>query len=142
MKANLNTEFLFNKMDTSLIVVDENDTIIKVNKSAENLFKTDQKVFIKKKIHSIFKNFDIKSIKKTITDNNLKIIKRDLYIKSTLDENIFASISITPVYNTDNEYTGSIITCTDISNKIDLINQLSSAQDKLKERTIELWTGK
>ncbi len=138
MKSNLSAEFFFENMDVSFFVLDEQDRIIKVNKSTENLFKKNQKEFFHKKFQSFVNNFNIDNIQKEVISKKLKIIKRNLFVNIDENKKTDVSISISPVFNKEQHFIGSIITCMDISGEIALISQLSEAEEEFKKRTSQM----
>ncbi len=138
LKPESNAIFLIDRMDAALIIIDDKENIIKVNRSAENLFKAVKEELINKKIKSIFKDFDIDNIKDTVRTSDLKIIKRNLFVESISEESTFVSLSIVPIFNNEKKYSGSIVTCSDISDKIELINQLSASQNSMKKQKDEI----
>lgn len=128
----LNIDFLIENMEASLIVIDNKDRILQVNKYTENFLNTSQEKLINKNIHYLFKTLD-KNIREILIKNKKGVIKRNLTINTKSKKDISVSVNIRPILDIKNRYIGSIIICTDISDKMNLIGQLMSAQNELKQ---------
>ncbi|MBU1076870.1 MAG: PAS domain-containing sensor histidine kinase [Spirochaetes bacterium] len=136
MKSDLSVKLLIDNINISLLMLDSEGRIIQSNATAEKLFKKTRIQLLNKTMHDLLKDFEIRDIKEWFLKNNNKPLKRNALIISRTDET-GVSMEIAPIIH-GKQYNGAIVTCINISGKMDLIKQLSSTQEEFKKRTNQI----
>lgn len=124
-------------MNAGVFIVDKKNTIHEINQSLAKLFKAESNEIINKDFYSLFPDFDIKNIEETIIEYHFNIIKRDLFITNKENEKIYVNLSVMPLYTKNKKYNGFLGTCIDVTDKVDIIDQLTSSQMELRRRISE-----
>ncbi|MFL0195442.1 diguanylate cyclase [Clostridium sp. WILCCON 0269] len=117
------------------IIGKSTDGIIKSwNKGAEKLYGYTKNEIIGKHISVIYFDNDYERIKETLNrvNDGIKIQNHEIYMKKSNGEAVAVSITVSPIYDIDNNIIGASSIARDITEKQKLIERLNENEEKYR----------